>query len=165
MLMMNFKYNMKIHAFELIASIDLFCQPIFGYEIVLQNHESILITRLELQGQNRHLKLGHRSAICWKYIGLYRDYGLDHIVYRYKTFFFQDRKLTFSAPVWKRISWNLSKFQHIQLIQAILFPFVLSFVWLSCNFVKFHEIIFQTNDENFSLLNTYLEKQKSLIRI
>ena len=29
--------------------------------------------------QNRHWKLVHRSAICWNYLGLFRDYGLDHI--------------------------------------------------------------------------------------
>ena len=29
--------------------------------------------------QNRHWKLGHRSAICWNYLGLFRDYGLDNI--------------------------------------------------------------------------------------
>ena len=38
--------------------------------------------------------------------------GLAHI-------FFQDRKLKFSASVWKRISWNLTKFELNQLIWTI----------------------------------------------
>ena len=31
--------------------------------------------------QNRFWKLDHRSAICWNYFGLFRDFGLDHIFF------------------------------------------------------------------------------------
>ena len=37
--------------------------------------------------QNRNRKLGYRSAIWWNYLGLFKDYGFDHIFFRYKTFF------------------------------------------------------------------------------
>jgi hypothetical protein len=40
------------------------------------------------------LKIGTANAICWNYLGLFRDYGLDHIF-----FVFQDSKLKFSVPV------------------------------------------------------------------
>ena len=33
------------------------------------------------------LKIGTANAICWNYLGLFRDYGLDHICFRDKTFF------------------------------------------------------------------------------
>ena len=81
-----------------------------------------------------------------------------NIFFRNKTFFlFQDRKLKLSASVWKMISWNLTKLQLIQLIQ-FLFSFCLSVVWLSWNFVRFHEIIFQTDAENFSILSWKTKK-------
>ena len=52
--------------------------------------------------QNLHWKLGQQSAICWNSLGLFRDYSLNHIFFRNKTFFvFQDKKLKFSASVWK----------------------------------------------------------------
>ena len=91
------------------------------------------------QCQNLPGKLGQQSAICWKSLGLFRDYGL---------IFFQDRKLKLSACVWKRISWNLTKFQ---LIQLIVFPLFLSIVWLSWNFVRFHEILFKNRCWKFQL--------------
>ena len=47
-------------------------------------------------------------------VGTILAYGLDHIFLGVKLFDFQDRKLKFSASVWKRISQKL-----IQLIQTI----------------------------------------------
>ena len=50
--------------------------------------------------QNLPGKLGQQSAIYWNSLGLCRDYGLNYIFFRNKTFFvFQDRKLKFSASV------------------------------------------------------------------
>ena len=34
------------------------------------------------------LKIRTASAICWNYLGLFRDYGLDHIFFRNETFLF-----------------------------------------------------------------------------
>ena len=46
------------------------------------------------------LKIGTANTICSNSLGLFRDYCLDHIFFRNKTFFvFQDRKLKFSASV------------------------------------------------------------------
>ena len=61
--------------------------------------------------QNLPGKLGQQSAIYWNSLGLCRDYSLNYIFFRNKTFVFQDRKLKISASVWRRISWNLTKFQ------------------------------------------------------
>ena len=55
-------------------------------------------------------KLRHGGAICWlrnNYIFL--SYGLAYIFFWKKTFLF--RQLKFSAFVWFRISWTLTKFQ------------------------------------------------------
>ena len=38
-------------------------------------------------------------------------------------------------------------------MQQLLFSFILSVVWSSWNFVRFHEINFQTDDERFSFLS------------
>ena len=40
-----------------------------------------LCEALTMYYQNRHWKLGQQSAICWIYLGLFRDYGLDHIFF------------------------------------------------------------------------------------
>ena len=51
------------------------------------------------------------------------------------------------------------KFQFIQLIQTIvIFIFFLSVVWLSWNFVRFHEILFQTDAQSFSFLTWKIKK-------
>ena len=64
------------------------------------------------QSQNLPGKLGQQSAIYWNSLGLCRDYGLNYIFFRNKTFLFNKiKKLKFLASVWKRISWNLTKFQ------------------------------------------------------
>ena len=49
-----------------------------------------------------------------------------------------------------RIFWNLTKFLLIQRIQTI-YNFS-SVVWLGWNFVRFHEIMFQTDAENLNFL-------------
>ena len=59
-------------------------------------------------------KIGTANKICWNPLDLLRDYGLNYIFFRNKTFVFQDRKLKLSASVWKRISWNLTKLQFNQ---------------------------------------------------
>ena len=67
--------------------------------------------KLASAGQNRCWKLGQQNAICGNYLVLFRDCGLAHIFLGIKLFVFQDKKLKLLASVWKRISWNLAKFQ------------------------------------------------------
>ena len=51
---------------------------------------------------------------------LFWRYGLRNIFLGIKLFcVFQDRKLNLSVSVWNWISWNLTNFQFIQLIQTI----------------------------------------------
>ena len=67
------------------------------------------------------LKIRTSNAIFWH---IYRPWPkkiLGIIV-------FQDRKLQLSASVCNRISWNITKFQLIQLIQTIIFIFSISFL-------------------------------------
>ena len=63
--------------------------------------------------RNLYWKLAQQSVIYWKSLGLSRNYSLNNFLGIF-SFAFQDRKLKLSA--WKRISWNLTKFQIIQLI-------------------------------------------------
>ena len=68
------------------------------------------------------LKIRTANYICWNSLGLFRNYGLDHIFLGIKLFFvFQDRKLKLSASVWNWISWNLTKCQLIQTIVIFIF--------------------------------------------
>ena len=67
-----------------------------------------------------------------------------------KPFVFQGRELKLSVSVWNWISWNLIKIQLIPLIQTI--------IWLSWNFVRFHDFFFQTDSESFSFLSWKTKK-------
>ena len=55
--------------------------------------------KLEIRGlsQNLYWKSGQQSAIFWNSLGLFRDYGLNHIFFRNKTFLF------FKIKSWKKI--------------------------------------------------------------
>ena len=44
--------------------------------------------KLASAGQNRCWKLGQQNAICWNYLVLFRDCGLDHIFLGIKLFLF-----------------------------------------------------------------------------
>ena len=69
--------------------------------------------------------------MCGKHnlLDLSWQYDLKSILFRNKTFFFQDRKLKLSACLCSWISWNLTQFQLIQIIQTmVIFIF---FYWLS----------------------------------
>ena len=112
---------------------------------------SMLLITTGVVYQNLHWKLG---LSC-----LLRDYGLNHIFFLEKHFFaFLDRELKFSTSGWKGISWNLKKFQ---LIQTILFPLFLFLFWLTKIFVRFHEILFQTDVESSSFLSWKTKKFSS----
>ena len=64
--------------------------------------------------QNLHWKLGRLTPS----FGSILMVRIKKYFVRNKTFFvFQDRKLKLSIPVWNGISWNLTKFQLIQLIE------------------------------------------------
>ena len=79
-----------------------------------------ILSRAHLQ--NLPGKLGQQSSICWNSLGLFRDYGLNYILFRNNFFFvFQDRKLKLSEFIWKSISWNLIKYQLIQAIFIFIF--------------------------------------------
>ena len=74
----------------------------------------VLLTCSSTFFQNRHWKLGHRSSICWSYLGLYRDYSLDHIFFRNKTFLFFKIESWNLQHLFEKKMWNLTKFQHNQ---------------------------------------------------
>ena len=104
--------------------------------------------------QNLTGKLGQQSAICWNSIGLFRDYGLNSIIFRNKTFFvFQDRMLKLSASVWKRISWNLTKFQLIQVIQTIVITIFSISCLIELKFCEVSRFFFQADAKSFSVLS------------
>ena len=64
---------------------------------------------------------------------------------------FEDRKLKLSAFIWNGISWKLTKFQLIQLIQTIvIFIFSICFL-IELKFCQ--DFFFQTDAERFSFLS------------
>ena len=96
--------------------------------------------------QNLHWKLGQLTP-SFGSILFFRELNLF--------FVFQDRKLKLSAYVWSWISWNLPKFQLVQLIKKIVI-FILS---IGCLIeMKFCGVLFQTDFENFSFLSWKTKK-------
>ena len=64
------------------------------------------------RSQNLPWKLGQQSATCWNSFGLFRDYKLNYIFLGIKLFFvFYNKKLNLLTSFWKRVLWNLTKFQ------------------------------------------------------
>ena len=125
---------------------------------------TLLLAHPDLKSQ-RHLWVWKHS-VSGSHISLsqypFRDYGLDHILFRNKMFLnFQDRKLKVSVSIRKKILWNLTKFQLFQLIQKI-FIFIFS---ISCLIeLKFCEVS-QRKSSNRCLKNKkvlYLKKSRSL---
>ena len=121
------------------------CKPLFPFE--------------RQENQNRRWKLGQQSANCWNYLGLFRDYDFDHILFKIKTFLF-----------YKIENWN---FQHLfekefretsQNFNSIRQPIekmkitIVWISWMSWNFVRFHKIFFQTDAESFSFLSWKTKK-------
>ena len=104
------------------------------------------------------LKIGTANAICWNSLGLFRDYGLNYIFFSNKTFlFFKIESWNFQHLFEKEFHETSQNFNSIrQRIQNM----EVEIVWMSWNFVRFHEILFQTDAENFSFLYW---KQKSFI--
>ena len=99
--------------------------------------------------QNRRWKLGQQNAICWNYLRLFRDYGLDHI--------FLGIKLHLFEKEFHETSQNFNSIR--QPIEKLEIKIVLS--WMSWNFERFHELIFFKWMLKVSAF--YLEKQKSFI--
>ena len=93
-----------INLFILFTSKKLWCKLTLVHELL-----SLLVsTKTFPENWDKAPSVGTLLAL---------DYGLNYIFFRNKTFLFF--KLKLSASVWKRISWNLTKFQLIQLIQTI----------------------------------------------
>ena len=105
------------------------------------------------------LKIRTASAICWNYLGIFRDYGLNYIFFRNKTFlFYKIESWNFQHLFEKEFRETSQNFNSFSSFRQLLFSFFLSIVWLSWNFVKFLEILFQTDAENFSFLSCKTKK-------
>ena len=87
------------------------------------------------------LKIRTANTIYWNSLGLFRDYGLNYIFFRNKTFLlFKIESWNFQHLFENGILWNLTKFQLIQLIQTF-FPHFLyplpDWVEILWDFTKF----------------------------
>ena len=80
---------------------DLFCPFIFlKFRIVCAGLHLEIAPVFFQSFPKASLKIRTATAIFWNYLGLFRNYGLDHIFCRNKTFFvFQDLKLKLLASV------------------------------------------------------------------
>ena len=107
--------------------------------------------------QNHHWKLGQQApSVGTIYLGLFRDYDLDHI--------FSGLKLSLFSKI---ESWNFQYLfekefcetsQNFNSIRQLIEKVKIKIVWMSLNFVRFHEIHFQTDAESFSFLSWKTKK-------
>ena len=113
--------------------------------------------------QNLPGKLVQQSALCWNSLGLFRDYSLNNIFFRNKTVLvFKIESCNFQHLFEKEFRETSQNFNSFSSFRQFLFSFFLSVVWLSWNFVRFHEILFQTDAESFSFLSWKTKKFYSL---
>ena len=93
------------------------------------------------------------SIGIWNSLGLFRDYGLNYILFWNKTGFFSRYKAeTQFEKEFQDTYQNFNSFSHF------LFPFFPFIVWLSWNIVRFHKIIFQIYAKIFSFLSWKTKK-------
>ena len=97
------------------------------------------------------LKIRTASAIFWIYLGLLRDYGLKFFLLGIKLFlFFKIESWNFQYLFeieFREVSQNFKSFSSFK---QLFYSIFLSVVWMSWNFVRFHEILFQSDAESFS---------------
>ena len=105
------------------------------------------------------LKIRTASAIFWIYLGIFRDYGLKNIFFRNKTFlFFKIESWNFQHLFEIEFRETSQNFNSFSSFRQLLFSFFLLVVWLSWNFVRFQEILFQIDAENISCLSCKIKK-------
>ena len=103
--------------------------------------------------QNLYWKLGQQSAICWNSLSLLETMSSN------KTFlFFKIESWNFHHLFEKEFCEISQNFNSFSSFKQFSFPFFLSVVWLSWNFVRFHEILFHTIAESFSFLSWKTKK-------
>ena len=92
------------------------------------------------------LKIRTANAICWNTLGLFRDYGLNLIFLGIKLFLF------FKIESWNfQVQFEIEFRETLQNFNSIRQPIEnmeTTIVWMSpmsSNFVRFHEILFQTD--------------------
>ena len=138
---------------RLTQSVPL-CQ---SYQFPQSSHQSLLqsnkfeSTTLQMYSPKPSLKIRTASAIFWIYLG---GKAQKIFLFRNKTFLY-----------FKIESWNFQYLFEIEfgetskncnsfsVFRQLLFSFFLMVVWLTWNFVRFHEILFQTDSERFRLLS------------
>ena len=78
---------------------------------------------------------------------------LKKYFFRNKTFlFFKIESWNFKHLFEKGFRETAQSFNSFSLFRQLLFSFFLWVVWLHWNFLRFHEILFQTDSESFSFL-------------
>ena len=114
---------------------------------------SVLFLQLNQDVTSAKPSLKMRTAIS---LCLFTDYGLYYIFFRNKTFFvFQDRKLKIFSVCLKKNFLKPQDFNSIRQRIEKMEIIIVRMSWKSWNFVRFHEIPFQTG---FSLLKPGLCK-------
>ena len=127
------------------------------------NLRSYLLSTYELKilkhlNQNLHRKLG-RLAPSFGVILACLETTAKKMFFRNKTFlFFKIECRNFQVQFEIGFFETSQNFNSFSFFRELLFSPFLSVVWLSWNFVRFHEIQFQTEPESFSFLSWKTKK-------
>ena len=102
------------------------------------------------------LKIRTVSAICWNYILTYLE---TMTFFRNKTFlFFKIESWNFQHLFEKEFRETSQNFNSIRQVIEKIEMTIVWMSWMSWNFVRFHEILFQTDAESFSFLSWKTKK-------
>ena len=111
----------------------------------------LIFIKLYLLNQNNPLRkisnslrsqIESASALFWNYLGLFGDYGQKIFFLRITFFFFKMKSWNFQHLFENEFRETSLSFSSLRAFRQLLYAFFLLVVWLSWNFVRFHEIHF-----------------------
>ena len=106
------------------------------------------------------LKIRTANAIFWISLGIFRDYGLKNIFFRNKNFLFLKIKKSWKIQDLFEMEFRETS-QNFNWIRQWIEKMKITIVWISWmswNFARFYEILFQTDAESFSFLSWKTKK-------
>ena len=136
-----------------------FFSLLIGLYIYFWCYLNIKWCKLPKSSQNLHWKLGQLTPSFGSLLG-YLMTTVKKKIFRNKTFLFLKIESWDFQHLFEKEFCETS--QNFNSFRQLLFSFFLSVVWLTWNFVRFHEILLQRDGESFSFLSW---KTKSFIPI
>ena len=118
----------KIYHFTIASTQKLIKRSVLGLICYLKPWRKQLLINKKIKmtphvsAQNLPRKLGQQSAICWNSLGLFRDYGINHIFSTHSAYS-NNPYFNFICPLsdWVEILWGFTKFFFKPMLKILVF--------------------------------------------